>query len=164
MSRREDALLCFDTPLGSMRARWGPSGLQGLSFASRRPRRGSEAEAPPALRRLARRVVEHLRGRPQDFRDVPLDLEAMSPFRRSVFRALREVAPGTVITYGELAARAGRPGAARAVGAALAANPVCLVVPCHRVVGAGGRLVGFSAPGGMARKRRLLELEGVLAT
>src|SRR5206468_215087 len=89
-----------------------------------------------------------------------LDLGAATSFERAVFDATRAIPPGRTRTYGEVARAIGRPGAARAVGAALGRNPVPVVVPCHRVVGARGALVGFSAEGGVELKRRLLELEG----
>ena len=88
-------------------------------------------------------------------------LEDLSPFRREALRRMAGIRRGTVATYGAVAAWIGRPGAARAVGGAAAANPVPLAVPCHRVVGADGSLTGFSSPGGLEQKRRLLEAEGV---
>ncbi len=113
-----------------------------------------------ALAQVARRVRAHLKGRPDDLRDVPVDLSAQPPFARRVLRALRRVDPGRTVTYGELAARAGNPGAARAVGRIMGANPVPLIVPCHRCMGVGGALTGFSAPGGVHLKARLLHREG----
>jgi methylated-DNA-[protein]-cysteine S-methyltransferase len=83
-----------------------------------------------------------------------------TPFQRRVWEELRTIPRGTTVTYAELAARIGRPGAARAVGAAVARNPISVVVPCHRVVGSDGSLTGYA--GGLERKRALLELEGVL--
>ncbi len=80
-----------------------------------------------------------------------------SPFQREVWRALREIRYGETVSYGELARRIGRPSAARAVGLANGANPIAVIVPCHRVVGANGTLTGYG--GGIARKRMLLELE-----
>ena len=91
---------------------------------------------------------------------MPLDLGSAGPFARAVWSAARRVRAGRTVSYGELARAIGRPGAARAVGGALGRNPVPLVVPCHRIVGATGALHGFSARGGVATKRRLLELEG----
>jgi len=91
---------------------------------------------------------------------VPVVLDGLPPFRQRVYQALREVPPGRTIGYGELAQRAGSPAAARAVGQAMAHNPLPLLVPCHRVVGATGAPVGFSAFGGVVTKARLLEIEG----
>jgi methylated-DNA-[protein]-cysteine S-methyltransferase len=105
----------------------------------------------------ARELAGYAAGRRRTF-TVPVDLDPLAPFQRTVARALQRVPFGETVTYGELARRAGRPGAARAVGQAMARNPVPLLVPCHRVVSARG-LGGFG--GGLALKRRLLALEGV---
>jgi methylated-DNA-[protein]-cysteine S-methyltransferase len=91
--------------------------------------------------------------------DVPLHLEG-TPFQLRVWSALREIPYGRTASYGELAARIGRPTASRAVGMANGRNPIAIIVPCHRVVGSDGRLVGYG--GGVDRKRRLLALEGAL--
>jgi O-6-methylguanine DNA methyltransferase len=80
-----------------------------------------------------------------------------------VHEVVRGIAPGLTLTYGEVAARVGEPGAAQAVGRAMGSNPVPIIVPCHRVVGAGGRPVGYSAPGGVATKQRILRIEGAAA-
>lgn len=109
---------------------------------------------------VVRRVKAHLRGRLDPLRDVPVDLSGQPEFGRKVLQALRRVGPGRTVSYGELATRAGRPGAARAVGRIMGANPVPLIVPCHRCMGADGRLTGFSSPGGVLLKARLLHLEG----
>src|SRR5204863_7486566 len=98
-----------------------------------------------------------------DFDAIGLDLSSVEPFRRAIYDALREVAFGETVTYGELAKRVGAnaPTAAQDVGVAMARNPVPLIIPCPRVLAAGGKLGGFSAPGGSASKVRMLELEGV---
>lgn len=113
-------------------------------------------------RPLVRRIEAYLEGQPQDFCDVRVDPGPLTAFRARVLDCLRHVAWGHTVTYAELAVRAGFPGAARAVGNCLAANRIPLILPCHRVLGHGGRLGGFSAPGGPATKRRLLLLEGSL--
>ena len=87
----------------------------------------------------------------------------MPEFNRRVYAVTRTVPPGETTSYGEVAARIGEPGAAQAVGRALGQNPFPIVVPCHRVVAADGRLTGFSAPGGIDTKRRMLEIEGATA-
>lgn len=92
-----------------------------------------------------------------------VDLTAASDFERRVYDVVRAVPVGETRTYGEVAAAVGEPGGAQAVGRAMAANPVPILVPCHRVVGAGGRPVGFSAAGGVATKRRMLRTEGATA-
>jgi len=93
---------------------------------------------------------------------VLVKMEDFPPFTRKVWLACAEIPRGQVRTYGWIARRIGRPGAARAVGQALARNPFAPLVPCHRVVGADGRMTGFSAPGGVAAKRKLLRKEGAL--
>jgi methylated-DNA-[protein]-cysteine S-methyltransferase len=109
-------------------------------------------------RGLASRLQRYYAGQPVTFEDLPLDLDGMTSFSRSVMLAVRAIPHGQVRSYGQVAASVGRPGAARAVGAVMARNPVCVVVPCHRVVGSDGALTGFG--GGLPLKRRMLELEG----
>jgi methylated-DNA-[protein]-cysteine S-methyltransferase len=117
----------------------------------------------PVLREVARQLEEWSAGRRQTF-DVPLRL-AGTPFQVAVWEALLRIPHGGVTTYGALAQTAGRPGGARAVGGAVGANRLCILVPCHRVLGADGRVTGFSAGDGVATKVRLLALEGsVLAS
>ncbi|MBN2053409.1 methylated-DNA--[protein]-cysteine S-methyltransferase [bacterium] len=121
----------------------------------------SDADSSPVDTGLAERVraqlIEYFAGTRKVF-DLPLDLQG-TEFRRRVWRKLCAVPYGVTITYGALAARAGNPGAARAVGSAMATNPVPIIVPCHRVVAAGGRLGGYT--GGLDIKRYLLRLEGL---
>jgi methylated-DNA-[protein]-cysteine S-methyltransferase len=112
---------------------------------------------------LVQRLREFAEGEPTDFSDVPVDIEGATTFQRRVLRACRAIGWGETRTYGQLANTAGRPGAARAVGAVMASNRVPLIVPCHRVVAAGGGLGGFSAPQGIAMKRRLLAAERACA-
>ncbi|MHC4924222.1 MAG: methylated-DNA--[protein]-cysteine S-methyltransferase [Planctomycetota bacterium] len=91
---------------------------------------------------------------------IPVDLSGQPAFRAKVYRALRRVKPGKTVTYADLAKKAGSPRAVRAVGGAMAQNPLAPFVPCHRVLGSGGALTGYTAEGGTALKRRLLEQEG----
>ncbi len=133
-------------------------GLSGLYFPDHR--RGPEVasawrEDPAPFRDLADLLEVYLRGEPVRF-EVPLDLRGTA-FQVEVWEELRQVPSGSTVSYGELAATVGRPGAARAVAAAVARNPVSIVVPCHRVVGANGALTGYA--GGIERKRALLSLE-----
>src|SRR5439155_16025712 len=90
---------------------------------------------------------------------VALDMERLPAFHRRVYEIARTIPPGETLSYGELAARLGVPGAARAVGQTLGRNPVAIVVPCHRVLAAGGKVGGFSANGGITTKLRLLSIE-----
>ncbi len=113
---------------------------------------------------LVRRLQAYAAGRADDIADVPVDPGRQTPFQRRVTASCRAIPPGRTLTYGQLAAKAGSPRAARAVGNCMAANRIPLVIPCHRVVGAGGRLHGYSAAGGLKMKRRLLDLERVAAS
>jgi DNA-3-methyladenine glycosylase II len=115
---------------------------------------------PPEVAQTRDRLKGLLRGKNDDLRDIPVDLTGSSDFSCQVLRTLRKVKPGSVITYGELAAGAHRPGAARAVGRIMGANPVPLLLPCHRCLGADGSLTGFSAGGGTRLKARILFIEG----
>ncbi|MCR4412656.1 MAG: methylated-DNA--[protein]-cysteine S-methyltransferase [Thermoguttaceae bacterium] len=139
-----------------------------LTFGHRSPRaaaRAIVARLPGDIREeawnadLVARLQAYAEGSPEDFRDIAIDPGPQTPFRARVIARCRDIPWGTTVTYGDLAARAGSPRAARAVGNCMAANRIPLIVPCHRVVGAGGGLGGFSAPGRLSTKRRLLALE-----
>ncbi|MFN3724767.1 MAG: methylated-DNA--[protein]-cysteine S-methyltransferase [Allosphingosinicella sp.] len=113
---------------------------------------GAAAEAIDLVRRL-------LDGEAVDLSVIPVDLGACPDFERRIYALLRDVPTGRTVTYGELAVRAGSPGAARAVGMAMGRNPVPIIVPCHRVLASSGRSGGFSAPGGVTTKFRILQIE-----
>jgi methylated-DNA-[protein]-cysteine S-methyltransferase len=115
--------------------------------------------SPRPLESPKRELEEYFEGRRHDF-GVDVDLETLPSFQQLVLAELQRIPYGATATYGGLAARVGRPRAARAVGGALNRNPVPIVVPCHRVVGASGGLVGYA--GGLERKEKLLALEGAL--
>jgi methylated-DNA-[protein]-cysteine S-methyltransferase len=115
---------------------------------------------PPFVADLIDRVRRHLGGEPQDFRDAPLDLGECTAFTRRVYETARNVLAGQTVSYGELARLAGRPGAARAVGQVMRKNPLALLIPCHRVLAAGGKPGGYSAHGKLQTKAALLALEG----
>jgi methylated-DNA-[protein]-cysteine S-methyltransferase len=160
----------FDTALGACGLAWGPGGLVGVLLPERDSGRTRARLAqrypdlaegdPPAA---AERIAAFLGGARDDLRDLALDTGRLGPFDASVYEEARAIPPGETITYGALAARLGDPGQARAVGQALGRNPWPIVVPCHRITAADGRMGGFSAPGGRATKLRLLEIEGALA-
>ena len=151
-----DGEAVIGTVLGPWRLRWTARGLCGF-----RPAPGAAAEmpalAPSWIIEAARRLRRHLDGEPQKLQDLPLDLSGLSPFAQAVAEALRRTRGGT-LTYGDLAALAGRPGAARAVGRAVRDNPLLVLVPCHRVVGAKGP-GGWSAFGSPEVKARLMALD-----
>lgn len=158
----------FATPIGPCAIVWTDAGIVRFQLPERteeeaRARLAGHAEArPPAwLKETVRRVLLHLEGEAQPFATEKLDLAGVPPFHAKVYEALRGVGPGQTVTYKELAARAGSAGALRAVGQAMAKNPIPLLVPCHRVLAAGDRPGGFSAYGGRVTKTRLLALEGV---
>ena len=110
---------------------------------------------------LAERLQLHMSGTPQKYIDVPLDYSVCTDFQKKVYEKLKTIKTGHTVTYSELANAIGMPGAARAIGMAMGKNPWPLVVPCHRVCAAGGKLGGFSFPGELSSKRRLINMEGV---
>jgi methylated-DNA-[protein]-cysteine S-methyltransferase len=117
---------------------------------------------PSALTVRAAELLErYFQGERIEFNDIPVVLNSLTPFRQRVLLATRDLLYGQVCSYGQLAAACGSPHAARAIGGALAANPVPIIIPCHRVTGSNGCLTGYSAPGGEETKRVLLIMEGV---
>ena len=149
--------LTFATALGRLRLGWTAEGVCLLRFTDALDREESR-EAPAWVLETVRRLKAHLAGHPQDLQGLPVDLSDLTPFQRRVAEVLRATAPGRTLTYGDVALLAGRPGAARAVGQAVKANPVLILVPCHRVVAADGP-GGWSAFGSPEVKARLLVLE-----
>ncbi len=132
-------------------------------------RRKVKAQYPDAvedagcLPSLRRQVADYYAGTPTRF-TTPVDLEGVPPFRAAVLRLCHEVAYGETVSYADLAAALGKPKAARAVGGAMATNPIPLVIPCHRVLRSDGSLGGFSSPCGVEEKRRMLEMEKAAVT
>jgi methylated-DNA-[protein]-cysteine S-methyltransferase len=153
-------MLWFATAIGTCGVQWSESGITRVHLpgARRRPPSG-DAGAPEAVRAAIAGIGALLAGERRELTDVILDERGVDPFRRAVFAATRAIGPGATASYGEIARAIGAPGAARAVGAALGSNPFPIVVPCHRVLAADGALTGFSAPGGVTTKRRMLEIE-----
>ena len=164
MDMPASSFVTFTTALGRCAIRWSEAGISGVFL----PQRGGLAgpgdrlpfEVPPFVRQAIDGIVGVMASEPRDLRGAVLDERGIDPFRRLVYAATREIAPGTTKSYGEVARAIGRPHGARDVGAALARNPFPIIVPCHRVIAANGALTGFSAPGGLETKRRMLELEG----
>jgi methylated-DNA-[protein]-cysteine S-methyltransferase len=161
----------FDTAIGCCGIVWGDRGVVGVALPEkdetatrarlRRRHPGAEqADPPPSVSRAIGEIIALLRGERRDLSAIELDMERVQPFARSVYELARAIPPGQVTTYGDIARRLGDSRAAQAVGEALGRNPFPIVVPCHRVVGAGTKLGGFSAPGGIRTKRRMLAIEG----
>jgi methylated-DNA-[protein]-cysteine S-methyltransferase len=164
----------FDTAVGRCGIAWTEHGVAGVqlpetneltarAWVLRTCPGAHEATPPPDVARALDDITRLLGGEARDLTGVALDMQRVPAFNRRVYEVARTISPGTTLSYGEVAARLGDPGLARAVGKALAQNPFPIVVPCHRVVAADGRMGGFSAPGGTATKRRLLAIEGAPA-
>ena len=120
----------------------------------------SRPEKPPqSIQESIAKIVSLLEGQPDDLSTLELDLSGVPDFHRRVYQVTRSIPPGSTLSYGEVAARVGEAGAARAVGQALGENPIPLIIPCHRVVASGGKIGGFSGGGGASTKRRLLAIE-----
>lgn len=123
---------------------------------------GSADRTPPAaVTDVIARIVAAMSGEVVAFDDVALADESLPEFDRRVYAVTSAIPRGSTLTYGDVAARLGQPGAAQAVGRALGRNPFPIVIPCHRILGAGTEIGGFSAPGGTATKQAMLALEGV---
>jgi methylated-DNA-[protein]-cysteine S-methyltransferase len=169
------AFALFDSPIGICGIAWNANGIAGMQLpggtadktrAHVKRRWPSAVETPPpaGVQRAIERVLALLKGEKTDLTDIPLDLEDASEFNRRVWDIARAIPPGETLTYGDIAKRLGvGPEMARDVGQAMGSNPVPIIVPCHRVLAASGKMGGFSAPGGVATKRRMLEIEGVAA-
>lgn len=161
----------FETAIGVCGLAWGDAGLAAVRLphgSADEMRRGlsrrfpaAQEQSPPQEFAVVRAdIVALLAGEPRGFASVRYDLSEVSEFNRRVYEVALAIPPGETLTYGQVAARLGEPGAARAVGRALGENPFPIVIPCHRVLAAGGRKGGFSAPGGVESKMRILEIEG----
>jgi len=152
----------FDTAIGRCGVAWSDAGIIRTALPGSGARRYvagglTEQAPPPDVQTAIDRIVALLDGVDDDLGDIMLDLSATSDFERAVYAVARTIAPGHTLTYGDVAREIG--GDARAVGQALGRNPCPIVVPCHRVVAAGGRTGGFSAPGGVDTKLRMLAIE-----
>ena len=170
----ERSFYLFATPIGVCGIAWGDRGVVGVQLPESseaavraRVRRefpdAREAAPPPEVQRAVEAIVALLGGEAQDLSFVELDMRRVPPFHRRVYDIARTISPGATLSYGDIARRLGEPGAARDVGSALGQNPFAIVVPCHRVLAAHGKLGGFSAHGGVTTKLRLLSIEGVQA-
>lgn len=161
----------FETPIGACGLAWAEHSIVGVLLPDDLGPAGTRArmqrsfpaallsEPPRWVAAITARIRQLLEGVRDDLSDVPLDMAEVPPFHRRVYEIARAIPPGKVLTYGEVAARLGEPGAARAVGQALGHNPFAPVIPCHRVLAANRQGGGFSAGGGVATKLRMLEIE-----
>ena len=160
----------FETPIGLCGLAWNERGVVGfqlpeddtLAMRNRMAKRFPgicESPPPQPIQSVIRDVTALLQGDARDLSTVPVDMDGVPDFDRRVYELARSIPPGRVLTYGEIASRLGIDNA-RAVGQALGRNPLAVIVPCHRVVAADGKLGGFSANGGATTKRRLLAIEG----
>jgi methylated-DNA-[protein]-cysteine S-methyltransferase len=160
----------FETALGSGGIAWTAGGISGVQLPepdvakvrarlSQRFPRAVEALPSPEMREAIRAIIALLDGQPSDLSGVQLDMERVPSFDRQVYAVARAIPVGETVSYGQIASRLGDRLLARDAGQALARNPFPIVVPCHRVIAAGGKLGGFSARGGLATKQRLLAIE-----
>lgn len=161
----------FDTPIGRCGIAWGPAGIIAIQLAAdreietrrlllRQVPEARELEPPTEVALAIDGLVTLLRGQPSDFSDVLLDIRNVSPFARRVYDYTRTILRGDTMTYNEVADRLKPQGAPHAVAQALSQNPFPLIVPCHRVLEAGGYADRMSANGGSISKRRLLSIDG----
>lgn len=161
----------FDTAIGRCAIAWGEGGVTGVTLPDRsddamRARIGRrhleahETSPPPSIEAAIEDIRRLMDGQRQDLSAIALDMSDVPDFERRVYAETRSIPPGETLTYGDIATRLGDVGLSRAVGQALGRNPFAIVVPCHRVLAAGGKSGGFSAVGGVETKRRMLEIEG----
>lgn len=167
----ESSFALFETAIGCCGIVWSARGIAGVQLPEKSPyathnrvlRRfpsAREAVPPADVQRAIDGICRLLRGEPVEFERVALDSDGVPEFNRRVYEVARGIRPGATLTYGEIAERLGDRNLARDVAQALSQNPFPIIVPCHRVLAAGGKMGGFSAPGGVRTKLRLLSLEG----
>jgi len=163
----------FDTAIGACGIVWGERGITGVQLpmgdekrtrTRLHQRNGDITEEPPPaeIQCAIEAIVELLAGKPNDLSDVVLDLDGVPEFNRGVYDIARTIPPGKTLTYGDIAKRLGGVELSRDVGQALGRNPCPIVVPCHRVLAAGGKPGGFSANGGVVTKLKMLAIEGAV--
>jgi methylated-DNA-[protein]-cysteine S-methyltransferase len=163
----------FDTAIGRSGIAWGERGINAVQLpmgsedktrARIRQRYGDITESlpPSEVQAAIAGIVELLAGKPNDLREVVLDLDGVPEFNRGVYDIARTIPPGNTLTYGDIAKKLGGVELSRDVGQALGRNPCPIVVPCHRVLAAGGKPGGFSANGGVVTKLKMLEIEGAV--
>lgn len=174
MNTHASGYCLFDTAIGACGIGWNARGITQLQIADKdratteahiRKRSGAEPATPPQhIAEAIALVQRYLDGERIDFSNVAVDIESTGDFRRKLYEALRTIAWGKTTTYGALGRMIGGEATnAREIGQAMGKNPVPIIIPCHRVLAAGNRIGGFSAPGGISTKEKLLALEGVFA-
>jgi methylated-DNA-[protein]-cysteine S-methyltransferase len=161
----------FDTAVGRCAITWGQAGVVGVrlpeqsdaamrAWIARRHPEAREMSPPHAIESAIGDIRRLMDGEKQDLSAIVLDMSDVPDFERRVYAETQSIPPGQTLTYGDIATRLGDVALSRAVGQALGRNPFPIIVPCHRVLAAGGKSGGFSAPGGVETKRRMLEIEG----
>ena len=161
----------FETAIGRCAIAWGEGGVIGVHLPEqsdtamrarlhRQHPQARETNPSPNIESAINDIRRLMDGQKQDLSAIPLDMSTVPEFEQRVYAEARSIPPGETLTYGDIATRLGDVSLSRAVGQALGRNPFPIVVPCHRVLAAGGKSGGFSAPGGVETKRRLLEIEG----
>lgn len=152
----------LETALGPAEISWTGDKLARFAWLPKRAKlksRSTGNDLTDSQRDLIQDVIDYAAGIRIDFSEVPTDLSHGTPFQQKIWEACQRIPYGEVVTYGELARIAGRPGAARAVGTAMSQNRIPLIIPCHRVISAGNKIGGFTSPQGISLKKRLLDLE-----
>lgn len=165
------AYALFDTAIGRCGLAWNDRGIVGAQLPEKTPSltrtrllrhcpTAEEGSPPKPIQHAIEDIVALMRGERKTLRAHRLDMSRVASFNARVYDTARSIAPGKTRTYGDIARAIGERDGARAVGQALGRNPFPIIVPCHRVIGADGRMIGFSANGGVSMKLRLLEIEG----
>ena len=164
----------FETAIGACGVVWGERGILAVQLPEadtertrarvlRRFPDAQDAPPPQPVQSAIEAMIALLQGEHVDLTGVELDMDGLDPFNRRACDLARTIPPGQTMTYGQIASRLGEPNAAQAVGQAMGKNPFPIIVPCHRVTAAGGKMGGFSAPGGARTKLKMLEIEGALS-
>ncbi|HWK93994.1 MAG TPA: methylated-DNA--[protein]-cysteine S-methyltransferase [Pseudolabrys sp.] len=171
----QQSFTLFETTIGACAIAWNARGLIGVQLPegnagatrarmTKRFPQAQEAEPPPSTRQAIDAIIALLNGEKRDLSDIAIDDSATPEFNARVYKIVRQIPPGQTLTYGEVAERLGDKTLARAVGQAMGQNPCPVVMPCHRVLAAsdrnGAKTGGFSAPGGVVTKLKLLTIEG----
>lgn len=167
----EQSFALFETAIGTCGIIWTARGVCGVQLPEKdtaatraRVRRrhplAREVPAPPEVQRAVDGIIALLAGERRDLTGIAIDDDALPEFNKRVYAIVRKIPPGATMTYGDIAERLGDKTLARAVGQAMGENPTPLIMPCHRVLAAGGKTGGFSASGGVVTKLRLLTIEG----